>query len=109
MEGTDMATLFLTYKLKPGTAPEDFENWIRNTDYPAMRGLSRVSSYVNHRAERLLMGEGAPSMDYIEVFDIPDLDGFVAEDMPGATVQGVMGQFMGFADAPQFIVVSEVQ
>jgi hypothetical protein len=55
------------------------------------------------------MGDGKPSVTYIETFSIPDLDGFVAEDMPGATVQGVMGQFMGFADAPQFIVVSEVQ
>jgi hypothetical protein len=73
-----------------------------------MRGLSRVSSYVNHRAERLLMGEGAPSMDYIEVFDIPDLDGFVAQDMPGGVVQAIMGEFMGLVDNPQFVVASEV-
>ena len=36
----------------------------RATDYPAMR--------------RLLMGEGAVGIDYIEVFDIPDLDSFIA-------------------------------
>jgi branched-chain amino acid aminotransferase len=38
-----------------------------------------------------------------------DVDGFVAEDMGGETVQTVMGGFMGFAEAPQFIVVSEVK
>ena len=74
-----------------------------------MRGLTRVSSYVNHRAERLLMGEGTPGIADIEAFAIPDLDGFVAEDMGGATVQTVMGGFMGLAEAPQFIVVSEVK
>jgi hypothetical protein len=71
--------------------------------------LARVADFQTLRAEKLLMGDGKPSVQYIETFSIPDLDGFVAEDMPGATVQGVMGQFMGFADAPQFIVVSEVQ
>ncbi|MDO9471523.1 MAG: hypothetical protein Q7J28_00565 [Caulobacter sp.] len=103
-----MAKLFLTYRLKPGVSAETFEAWIRDKDYPAMRGLTRVSSYVNHRAERLLMGEGSPSMDDIEVFDIPDLDGFVAQDMPGGVVQGVMGEFMGLVDDPRFVVVSDV-
>jgi hypothetical protein len=37
------------------------------------------------------------------------LDGFVAEDMGGATVQSIMGSFLGFAEAPEFIIVSEVE
>ena len=97
------------YNLKPGVTPADFEAWVKSTDQPAMRGLARVADFQTLRAEKLLMGDGKPSVTYIETFSITDLDGFVAEDMPGATVQGVMGQFMGFADAPQFIVVSEVQ
>ncbi|MCF8507319.1 MAG: REDY-like protein HapK [Hyphomonadaceae bacterium] len=97
------------YNLKAGVTPADFETWVKTSDQPAMRGLARVADFQTLRAEKLLMGDGKPSVQYIETFSIPDLDGFVAEDMPGATVQGVMGQFMGFADAPQFIVVSEVQ
>ncbi len=104
-----MANLLLLYKLKPGVTREQFEAWVRKVDYPAMRGIRRVASYVNHRAERLLMGEGEPSVDYVEVFDIPDLDGFVAQDMGGPVIQSVIGQFAGFADAPEFIVVSEVK
>ena len=42
------------------------------------------------------------------MFDIPDLAGFTAEDMPGGTVQGIMGQFMGFAEAPEFLIASVV-
>lgn len=74
-----------------------------------MRGLDRVSDFRTYRTERLLMGDGAPSVQYVEAFAIPDLEGFVTEDMGGETVQSVMGSFMGFAEAPQFIVVSEVK
>ncbi len=101
--------LVLLYTLKDGVTPADFEAWVRSTDYPSMRGLKRVADFRTHRAERLLMGDGKPTVQYIEMFSIPDLDGFVANDMGGPTVQSVMGQFMGFASAPQFIVVSEIK
>lgn len=101
--------LVLLYSLKAGVTPADFEAWVKSTDYPAMRGLAHVADFRTHRAEKLLMGDGKPTVQYIETFSIPNLDAFIAEDMPGETVQGVMGQFMGFADAPQFIVVSEIQ
>ena len=103
-----MAMVFLTYKLKPGVAREDYENWIRQKDYPTIRGIRRVANMVNHRTTGLLLGEGAPSFDYIEVFDIPDLDGFVAEDMPGGVIQGIMGEFMGYVDSPEFVIAEAV-
>jgi hypothetical protein len=103
-----MASVMITYKLKAGVSREDFEAWVRGYDYPNMRGLKRVASFTNHRVERLLIGEGAPSVDYVEVFDIPDLDGFTAEDLPGETLQTVMGAFMTWVEAPQFLVVSPV-
>lgn len=106
---TAEVNLILIYSLKDGVTPEDFEEWVVSTDYPQMRGLSRVADFRTYRAERLLMGEGEPSVQYIEAFSIPDLDGFIAEDMGGETVQSVMGTFMGFADAPEFIVVTEVK
>lgn len=106
---TSTPNLFILYTLKEGITPEQFEEWVRTTDQPAMRSLARVQEFRTYRAERLLMGEGKPGVAYIEAFAIPDLDGFVAEDMGGETVQTVMGGFMGFAEAPQFIVVSEVK
>lgn len=108
-EAASEVNLILLYSLKDGVTPADFEQWVVNTDYPQMRGLTRVMDFRTYRTERLLMGEGSPSVQYVEAFSIPDLDGFVAEDMGGETVQSVMGSFMGFADAPQFIVVSEVK
>lgn len=101
--------LILLYTLKAGVTPADFEAWVKSTDYPTMRGLARVADFRTHRAEKLLVGDGKPTVQYIETFSIPDMDGFTAEDMPAEKVQGIMGQFMGFAEAPQFIVVSEIE
>jgi hypothetical protein len=101
--------LILIYKLKDGVTPADFEKWVRSTDYPSMRGLKRVADFRTHRVESSLMGGDKPSIQYIETFAIPDLEGFTKEDMAGQTVQSVMGAFMGFAEAPQFLVVSEIK
>ncbi len=106
---TTTPNLFILYTLKEGVTPEQFETWVRTTDQPAMRSLARVQDFRTYRAERLLMGDGKPGVAYIEAFAIPDLDGFVAEDMGGETVQTVMSGFMGLVEAPQFIVVSEVK
>ena len=103
-----MAKLILTYKLKAGVTREQFEHWTRTVDYTSMRGLARVKSFANHRTTGLLLGEGRPDADYVEVFDIPDLEGFVREDLPGAIVQKVMGDFMGFVENPQFVIAEEV-
>lgn len=109
LEAGAQPNLFLLYTLAEGVSPGDFERWVVETDYPAMRALERVQDFRTYRAERLLIGEGAPGVAYIEAFTIPDLDGFIAEDMGGETVQSVMGQFMGFVEAPQFIIASEVK
>lgn len=104
-----MAQLILLYSLKDGVTRNDFEDWVRKVDYPAMRGLERVNAFTTYRAEKHLMDDNAPSVQYVELFDIPDLEGFTSQDMPGETVQAVMGAFMGFADAPEFIICSEVK
>ena len=103
-----MSTIIIRYRLKQGVAPAEFERWVAASDHPAMRGLARVASFETYRVTGLLLGEGQPSSDYVEVFRIDDLAGFMSEDMGGATVQGVMGAFMGFADEPEFLVAEAV-
>lgn len=103
-----MSKIIILYTLKPGVTRETFENWTRTTDYPAMRGVSRVHSFVNYRIERPMMGDAKPSADYVEVFDIPDMAGFLGEDLGGDVVQRIMGEFMQHVDNPQFLIAEEV-
>ncbi|WP_088310982.1 REDY-like protein HapK [Novosphingobium sp. B 225] len=103
-----MATIILKYRLKHGVSRDEFETWVKTTDHPVMRGLSSVAAFDTYRVTGLLMGEGAPSVEYVELFDIADLAAFTGTDMPGDTVQGIMGQFMGFADAPEFLLADKL-
>jgi hypothetical protein len=84
-----MANIILLYNLKAGADPEAYETWQRTVDYPVMRGLKRVASFVNHRGERLLLG------------------GFLAEDMGGPVVQ-IMGEFTAYVESPEFLVAQPV-
>lgn len=103
-----MAAIILKYRLKPGVTRADFEHWVRTADQPAMRSLASVSAFNTYRVTGLLIGEGQPSADYVEVFDLADLAAFTGTDMPGETVQAIMGQFMGFAEAPEFLLAEAV-
>jgi hypothetical protein len=103
-----MSQIIITYKLKPGVAREQYETWTRTRDYPAMRGLKRVASFTNYRASSNMLTGEPSTLDYLEIFDVPDLAGFMAEDMSGAIVQGIMGEFMQFVENPEFIVAEEV-
>jgi REDY-like protein HapK len=103
-----MAYLMLRYNLKDGVSREDFETWVKDTDQPTMRALKSVKSFETWRATGLLIGEGAPSQDYFEIFEIGDLDAFTGEDMPGDAVQAIMGQFAGFAANPEFVLAEKL-
>lgn len=103
-----MKQIIIIYNLRSDVTSEKFEDWVRTVDQPTMRGLKRVSRFQTYRTEALLMGEGKPSVQYIEIFDITDLDGFAGEDMPSDVVQMVMGAFMGLTENAEFIIASEV-
>ena len=103
-----MSAVIISYRLNPGVTPADFEHWVRTVDQPTLRGMARVRTCDTFRVERLLLGKGAPSAHYVEIFDIPDLDGFMAEDMASGTMQGIMAQFAGFAAAPEFTVAEKI-
>ena len=103
-----MAAIILKYTLNPGVSRSDFEAWVKDHDHPAMRGLASVRRFETYRVTGLLMGEGTPSCDYVEIFEMNDLAAFTGTDMAGDTVQAIMGQFMGFAAAPEFLLAEAV-
>ena len=67
---------------------------------------ARDCRFDTYRITGMLIGD--QSSDYIEVLEIDDFAGFTTEDMAGSTVQSVMGQFMGFMDAPEFMIAEVI-
>lgn len=102
-----MAHIFVLYKLKPGVTRQQHEKWSREIDIPALRSLKRVKSFHVHRVEQRILAEGAPSVDFVEVIDVPDFDGFVSEDLPGNVMQDILGQFSRFAENPEILLASQ--
>jgi hypothetical protein len=75
-----MATrVFFLTRLKPGVDPAEYEQFVREQDYPVARGLPSIERYEITRLEGLALGEGEPPAGYLEVLDVTDLDSYRAD------------------------------
>jgi hypothetical protein len=103
-----LAHILILYKLKPGVAREDFEHWLTTSSAPTLRGIKRLKDLTVYRVEKRVMEAGEPSVDYVELFDIPDIAGFVSQDIPGPALRKDMEEFRGFAQSPEYLLASPV-
>jgi hypothetical protein len=103
-----MAHVFVSYRLKPGITREQYENWSRATDVPALRSLARLKSIAVYRIGQKLLAEGAPTYQYIELLDIPDLPGFLANDIPGPVMSDILAQFAGLTDNVEIVSATQL-
>jgi hypothetical protein len=90
-----VAHILILYKLKDGVTRQDFEHWLENSSAPALRGIKRIKSVQVYRAEKRVMSSGAPSVDYVELFDIPS-----------PALRKDMEEFQGFAQSPEYLVTT---
>ncbi len=66
--------VFFLNKLLPNVDPAAYEDWIRQTDYPIARACPEILSYDVTRIAGTLDGEGDPSVSYLEVIEVTDID-----------------------------------
>ena len=86
-----MNTVIVLYNLKPGTSPEEYERWAREQDLPTVNGLASVDAFEVLRSRGLLIGEGKPPYEYVEVMRVPwdydlsneKIDGVMISNGPG--------------------------
>ena len=103
-----MAHILILYKLKPGITRADFEHWLKTSSAPTLRGVKRLKDLTVYRVEKRVMDAGEASIDYVEMFDIPDIAGFVSEDIPSPALRKDMEEFHGFAQSPEYLLASPV-
>jgi hypothetical protein len=70
--------VFFLNKLRPGVDPAAYEEWIRRTDYPVARACPAILSYDVTRVQGTLDGEGTPSISYLEVIEVTDIEEYRA-------------------------------
>ena len=68
---------FFLNTLHEGVKPEDYEQWLRDVDYPFARALPTIIRYDVSRIEGNLFGsEGEAPCQYLEVIDITDVEAY---------------------------------
>ena len=68
---------FVTFRLKPELTPEQYEEWFRTENVPAVRKMHSISTY---RVWRIVGAmEGSPTFDYLEEMEIDDRGAFERE------------------------------
>lgn len=93
-----MATrIIVLFNLKPGKAAADYEAWARSRDLPTVNGLKSVEKFEVFRSAGLLVGEGKPPYDYVEIIDVADMDQF-GVDVATAQMQAIAAEFGAFAE-----------
>lgn len=102
-----MNTVIVLFNLKPGASAADFEQWAREHDVPTVSALASMQSFEVLRSKGLLIGEGKPPYEYIEIMRVPDMDAFAA-DLASPAVQAGAAQFQQFADNPMFILAESI-
>lgn len=74
-----MADLFWLTKLHPGTDLRAYEAFVRDADYPRVAAFSSVKRYRVHRITGTLSGAPPPPFDFVEHFDVTDVDAYQAD------------------------------
>ena len=103
-----MHTLIVVFRLQPGTDPQAYEEWARQTDLPIVRDLKSVSGFELYRVAGLLGSEEAAPFEYVEVIDVTDMEQFGA-DVAADTMRRVAAEFREFADNPVFMLTQSVE
>jgi hypothetical protein len=103
-----MAHIFVLYRLKAGVSREDFESWLKGSNSTALRSIKRLKEFTVFRVEKRVMAEEQASVEYIDLFEIPDISGFINEDLPGDISRKDMEEFGGFADKPEYLLATAV-
>lgn len=98
-----MTTIVVLFNLRTNAERDQYEQWARDRDLPTVNALDSVDRFEILRTTGLMMSEGDPPYDYVELIRINDMARF-GEEAAGDAVQKVAGEFAEFADNPLFIV-----
>lgn len=102
-----MNTVIVLFNLKPGISRSDYERWAREHDLPTVGALASMDRFEVLRSRGLLVGEGEPPYEYVEIMRVPDMDAF-GRDLADPSVQAGAARFREFADNPVFILAESL-
>lgn len=97
---------FVTFRLKPGVSPEEYEEWFRTVNVPAIKKMSTVGEY---RVWRIVgTAEGEAPFQILEEMEISDRESFDAELEAVPEVVAMLEQWYARVEDPVIVYADEV-
>ncbi|MCE0763295.1 hypothetical protein LWC35_10305 [Pseudonocardia kujensis] len=77
--------VFFLTDLQAGAIPAEYENWVREVNYPTARSLPSIASYQVIRIDGGLPETPAITGSYLEVIEVSDVDAYQQDvaNLPG--------------------------
>lgn len=103
-----MPTIFVLSKLRPEVAPEKYEDWVREYDYPTSKKFKSIISYRAYKVKESLEQNEPPEYSYIEHIDITNLEEY-KKDLSTPTGEELLKQWSQFMKVKESkMLVTEV-
>lgn len=100
--------IIVLFNLQNGKSKDDYEQWARTKDIPAVNKLESIDGFDVFRAESLLFSDAQSPYEYIEILDINDMDKF-GEEASQEHMQAIAATFQNeIAKDLVFINVSQL-
>ena len=97
-----MPTMIVLVQLKRGVEPADYERWVLENYAPAVRELSSVSGWRNHRVNGLFGSDVDPPYGYVVTLQVDDLEG-LGRDMSGEEMRRLLDELHEYAEVTQLM------
>lgn len=99
--------VFFLNTLRDDADSGEYENWIREVDYPVARAQDAIQRYEVTRLEGMVQGEGEPPHQYLEVIEITDIDAYRAGMDGNEAFEKLLEEWSGYV-AESIAVYGEV-
>jgi hypothetical protein len=103
-----MTMIVVIFTLKEGVNPQEYEEWARTSDLPAVNQLGSVAKFEVLRTTGVLGGDDPAPYQYVELLNVADMDA-LGGDVSSETMQRVAAEFQQFADNPTFMLTQDIQ
>lgn len=74
-----MPIRIILVKLRPGVSPGEYEQFVRQVDYPVAATRTSIPHYRNHRIQAESWAPEAHDWDYVEYIQATDVDAYNEE------------------------------
>lgn len=103
-----MTTVYWMVRLKPGVTAEDYQAFVRRVDYPAVKRIASIRSYVSTRVAGSIPADTPVPFDFIDVVEMDDLDAYLRDLDHHPAVEEVHSQSAHMVEVLHCVVAETV-